>query len=428
MEQRHNKYEGNGYATGALESVGSAVDEESRDKNFYTRTDVFDKCIDIKKRFDDMKTELEELRDIFKLISCKNPFEFIKTVNQLKTEYRCLADTFDEILELFKEFRGPLYNLPPEADWLTFPVRVESISQNYKEQRKEWWFNKETFSNDKRDWDKMSPSKQRLFLPAFTYFIHAEKMVSKAISGMLQTEIPLHEVVASYAVQNAMEHTHSEVYSDMIKGILPNPEEQNRIFNPEVIPAPVKLKQDWMNLYVNRKELSFLERIVALVCVEGLFFSSSFAFIFWLSVYNQMASITTTNNFIARDENLHVKNGVEVYNAHVDEEKLDPSEVKRIILSAVDVEKKFAGLIMEEDFEGGMNIDNMSLYIEVQADYLLNLFGIEPHFGSKNPFNFIDKQQCMVNVVNNFETHATYSIHGQAAIDISEAVRSGSRK
>ena len=44
----------------------------------------------------------------------------------------------------------------------------------------------------------------------------------------------------------------------------------------------VKRKADWAIRWIHSKEATFGERLVAFAAVEGIFFSGSFAAIFWL--------------------------------------------------------------------------------------------------------------------------------------------------
>lgn len=55
----------------------------------------------------------------------------------------------------------------------------------------------------------------------------------------------------------------------------------SRIVIPCVVPC-VKQKADWALKWIASKTASFAERVVAFAAVEGIFFSGSFAAIFWL--------------------------------------------------------------------------------------------------------------------------------------------------
>ena len=45
--------------------------------------------------------------------------------------------------------------------------------------------------------------------------------------------------------------------------------------------------------------------MIAYACVEGIFFSGSFAAIFWLKKRGLMPGLTFSNELISRDEGLH---------------------------------------------------------------------------------------------------------------------------
>lgn len=52
-------------------------------------------------------------------------------------------------------------------------------------------------------------------------------------------------------------------------------------------------------------EQPFRVRLVAFACVEGIFFSGSFAAIFWLKKRGLMPGLTFSNELISRDEGTH---------------------------------------------------------------------------------------------------------------------------
>ena len=64
----------------------------------------------------------------------------------------------------------------------------------------------------------------------------------------------------------------------------------------------VKKKADWALRWISNDGGSFGERIVAFAAVEGIFFSGSFAAIFWLKKRGLMPGLTYSNELISRDE------------------------------------------------------------------------------------------------------------------------------
>jgi ribonucleoside-diphosphate reductase subunit M2 len=64
----------------------------------------------------------------------------------------------------------------------------------------------------------------------------------------------------------------------------------------------VKEKADWAIRWINDEKSGYAERVVAFAAVEGIFFSGSFAAIFWLKKRGVMPGLTFSNELISRDE------------------------------------------------------------------------------------------------------------------------------
>ena len=64
----------------------------------------------------------------------------------------------------------------------------------------------------------------------------------------------------------------------------------------------VKKKADWALKWIADEKASYAERVVAFAAVEGIFFSGSFAAIFWLKKRGVMPGLTFSNELISRDE------------------------------------------------------------------------------------------------------------------------------
>ena len=78
------------------------------------------------------------------------------------------------------------------------------------------------------------------------------------------------------------------------------------LFNAiETMPC-VRKKADWALRWINDKNASFAERVIAFASVEGIFFSGSFAAIFWLKKRGLMPGLTFSNELISRDEVIRI--------------------------------------------------------------------------------------------------------------------------
>ena len=101
-----------------------------------------------------------------------------------------------------------------------------------------------------------------------------------------------------------------------------------------------------------------------------------------------MPGLTFSNELISRDEGLHCDFACLLYTQHI-KNKLSDERVKEIILDAVEIEKEFITESLPVALIG-MNASLMKQYIEFVADRLLTELGLAKHFGSTNPFPFMD--------------------------------------
>ena len=85
-----------------------------------------------------------------------------------------------------------------------------------------------------------------------------------------------------YGFQIAIENIHSEMYSLLIETLIKDKVEKDNLFNAiETLPS-VQKKAVWALNWINKDKASFGERVIGFAAVEGIFFSGSFAAIFWL--------------------------------------------------------------------------------------------------------------------------------------------------
>jgi ribonucleoside-diphosphate reductase beta chain len=129
-------------------------------------------------------------------------------------------------------------------------------------------------------------------------------------------------------------------------------------------------------------------RLVAFAVVEGIFFSGSFCAIYWLKQRGLMPGLTTSNEFIARDEGLHTDFACALYEEI--EQKLPKELVHSIIVEAVEIEKQFITESLPCHLIG-MNSGLMSQYIEFVASRLSKQLGYGELFATANPFDFMER-------------------------------------
>ncbi len=114
-------------------------------------------------------------------------------------------------------------------------------------------------------------------------------------------EVQYQEAQLAYNYQTMMEGIHSEVYSQLIDILISEPAEKSRLFSAILTIPCIEKKARWAKKWMNAAT-PFAMRLVAFAFVEGIFFSGSFCSIYWIKQRGILPGLTSSNEFIARDE------------------------------------------------------------------------------------------------------------------------------
>lgn len=274
--------------------------------------------------------------------------------------------------------------------FVLYPIKWNKIWDAYKKHQAAFWTAEEIdFSADISDWEKLNKDEKFFISNVLSFFASSDGIVFENLSVNFIEEIQIPEVRAYYGWQGAMENIHSETYSLMIETYIKDPDEKNKLFNGIKELPGVKKKANWAFKWLNN-DIPFAKRLVAFTIVEGIFFCGSFCAIFWLKYIKGLMTkaLGKSNEFIARDESLHTDFGVLLY-SYI-ENKLSEEEITEMFKSAVDIEKEF----ICESFSCnliGMNAETMKMYIEFQANRLIEKLGYKKLYNvNKCPFEFMD--------------------------------------
>ena len=135
------------------------------------------------------------------------------------------------------------------------------------------------------------------------------------------------------------ENIHAETYGHFIKLFISTGGEQDRLFRAiETVPT-IRAKARWSFRWFNKSDCSFASRLVAFAIVEGMFFCSSFAAIYWFRQRGILPGLCFSNELIARDEDMHMRFACLLY-AEL-QVKLSQDEVYAMVDEAVNLEKAF---------------------------------------------------------------------------------------
>ena len=269
-----------------------------------------------------------------------------------------------------------------------FPIKYDDIYQMYKRQVDSFWRPEEVdLSRDLNDWAKLTDDERHFISMTLAFFAGSDGIVMENISLRFLNDVKVAEARAFYSFQSAMESIHSEMYSILIDTYIKDTEEKNNLFRAiDNFPAITK-KARWAEKWIGDEEASFASRLVAFACVEGIFFSSSFASIYWIKKRGLMPGLTLSNEFISRDEALHTEFAILLYSKL--NKKVSKMRVAEIIREATEIEKSFITESLPCRLIG-MNAKLMTQYVEFVADRLSVQLGYEKLYGSANPFDFME--------------------------------------
>jgi ribonucleotide reductase beta subunit family protein with ferritin-like domain len=284
-----------------------------------------------------------------------------------------------------------------KSKYVMFPVEYQDVYEMYKKASSAYWVADEiNFTQDLIDIDRLTPNEKTFITHVLAFFAASDGIVMENLATRFSNEVPVAEVKAFYAFQNAMEAVHSECYSLLIETYVKDPVEKDKLFNAVTNFPAIREKAEWALQWIENSvesQAPFAQRLVAFAIVEGLFFSASFCAIFWLRERGLLPGLSFANQLIARDESMHTDFACLLYSKLVN--KLPESVVHNMIREAVDIEKRFITESIPCSMIG-MNADLMTDYIKFIADRLTTSLGASKMYGTKNPFTFMEKSAADV--------------------------------
>ena len=293
--------------------------------------------------------------------------------------------------------------------FVILPIKYDDIWKMYKKAMASFWTAEEIdLAGDLTHWANLKDDERHFIKHVLAFFAASDGIVNENLVERFMQEVQVPEARCFYGfqvsfdfdplcfpfkhnlpftLQIAMENIHSETYSLLIDTYIKDPAERHKLFNAiETVPA-VQKKAKWALNWINADSASYAERVVAYASVEGIFFSGSFAAIFWLKKRGLMPGLTFSNELISRDEGLHTDFACLMYSHLVN--KLPEARVLQIVCEAVDIEIEFLTEALPCRLIG-MNGDLMAQYIKYVADRLLVELKCNKVYNVENPFDFME--------------------------------------
>ncbi|PIL33130.1 hypothetical protein GSI_04579 [Ganoderma sinense ZZ0214-1] len=167
--------------------------------------------------------------------------------------------------------------------FVLFPIEYHEIWKMYKQAQACFWTVEEVdLAEDRVDWEEKLTDDERGFVSfILAFFAASDGIVNENLVERFASEVQVAEARCFYGFQIMMENVHSEMYSMLIDTYIREEKDRISLFHGmETVPC-IRRKAEWALRWIGDGRANFGERLVAFAAVEGIFFSASFAAIFW---------------------------------------------------------------------------------------------------------------------------------------------------
>jgi len=271
----------------------------------------------------------------------------------------------------------PLLTEDPER-YTLFPIKYKDLYDFATTAENAFWVTDDVdMVKDVMQWPTLREAERKFISFILAFFAGAEGSVIDNLIKRFHGDVEAEEAKQFYEIQVGVEAIHKKQYNLMINSLIPDETEQRKLFSSIKTVPCIRAKNDWAAKYIN-SSLSFGERVIAFAAVEQIFFSGSFAAIYWVKVHlKKLPGLCHANELISRDEGLHCDFAILLYNDHIIN-KTPISKIQEIIRGAAEIEKNFVRESLNVRLVG-MSPELMCRYVDYVADRLL--------LRLKQPFN-----------------------------------------
>ena len=302
-----------------------------------------------------------------------------------------------------------ILTVPEDQEFDYFNSRFPDIEKFGDLQSKAFWLPTDvSHAEDQKTFESLDENTKKMIEMTIGFFFSSDGIVFDNIGSNFQDEIKTPEVQYAYTAIAHIEMIHAKSYGRQLDAIISDPEKKKLLMRAIVNIPSIKKMADWARRYTNRENYTLLERLMAFLCIEGIFFSSPFAFIFWVRKYHpsKIEGIVSANDLISRDENLHCEFAVKLITT-LYKEGFKTDKGVEIFKSAVDVVLNFVRDTIQEDFLN-MNADIMSSHVKFVANRWASMIELPIIYPdcTKTPFPFMEMLSLEVKK-NFFEKTAT---------------------
>jgi ribonucleoside-diphosphate reductase beta chain len=307
--------------------------------------------------------------------------------------------------------------LDPGMDLTLRPMKYPHFFNRFRDAIKNTWTVEEVdLHSDLADLAHLSPAEQHLVGRLVAFFATGDTIVANNLVLNLYQHVNSPEGRLYLSRQLFEEAVHVQFYLNLLDTYVPDLAERTAAFAAvENIPSIARKAEfcfKWIDsIYELRalrtredRRMFLLNLICFAACIEGLFFYGAFAYVYFLRSRGVLQGLASGTNWVFRDESMHMAFAFDVVDTVRAEEPglFDATmeqQVRDMLAEAVECEVQFAADLLEQGVSG-MSLADMREYLRHVADRRLAQLGIEPLYGSRNPFTFMELQD--VQELSNF--------------------------
>lgn len=270
-----------------------------------------------------------------------------------------------------------------------FPIYHKELWDYFKKQQHAIWTAEEV-DLSKDTFEGIPDKSVHILKNLLAFFGVSDTIVQDNLADEIVSEFSsVEEIKSNYLYQAYIEDVHSEMYSRLIEQLIKDDKEKFEMFNSIKTNPVVANKVKWAKKWLESGDI--LQRVVAFSLVEGLAFSSTFAFLmFFREKYPQLQGLGQANELILVDELMHMNFAIMLYNNYIKEEyKLPKEDIREMILDCYATEKSFVQSIYEDGDVIGLSEDKMIQYVQYMTDNLLYYYGLPLEFNVSQPLQFM---------------------------------------
>ena len=317
------------------------------------------------------------------------------------------------------------------------PMRYPHFYDRFRDAIKNTWTVEEVdLHTDLADLAKLSAAERHLVNRLVAFFATGDTIVANNLVLNLYEHVNAPEARLYLSRQLFEEAVHVQFYLTLLDTYLPDEAERHQAFDAiENIPS-IRRKGEfcfkWMDSIEHIGQLktaadrrAFMLNVICFAaCIEGLFFYGAFAYVYFLRSRGLLHGLASGTNWVFRDESMHMAFAFDVVETARREEPdlFDDDlaeQVRQMLTEAVDCEVAFAEDLLSQGVSG-MSITDMRSYLEYVADRRLTQLGLDPIYGSHNPFAFLELQDVQ-ELSNFFERRVSaYQVAVAGAVSFDE--------